>query len=365
MSPKPFVWLFAALGAAWVSAQSAQPLAGGSGTLYIGAWPNRIFVIDEATEQVSGTITMQVAGTAPGALRLSKDRKRFYVLNTNLEDLEVVDIAGRKSVDRFRLSEGRRRVRLVDLVPDPLDRYVIVMAKISEKREDHFAIAPNALLVYDLASHRVTRTIPWPDGDEQEGVGLVFSPDGKFLFVLAEDVQVLETTNFTKVDTWELSRPIESGFGRLDLGGNEQDYDEPEVATLFVRVSDAIQQRPLFGIARVNLTARSVDFFTLGPAVGRSRFAFALAPDGSHAYGLLQEIGRYEFWSFDLAGRRVTSRTEFAGRPRMSLHVSSNGKLLYVYGAGNTIDLHEAATYRYLRTITLDGDTTSPLRVLR
>jgi len=48
----------------------------------------------------------------------------------------------------------------------------------------------------------------------------------------------------------------------------------------------------------------------------------------------------------------------------MGLKVSSNGKVLYIYVAGNTIDLYDAETYQYLRTITLDGDQTSELFVL-
>jgi hypothetical protein len=48
----------------------------------------------------------------------------------------------------------------------------------------------------------------------------------------------------------------------------------------------------------------------------------------------------------------------------MSLKTSSNGKVLYIYGAGNTIDLYDAATFRYMRTITLDTDTTTGLYVL-
>ena len=46
----------------------------------------------------------------------------------------------------------------------------------------------------------------------------------------------------------------------------------------------------------------------------------------------------------------------FNGRPRMALRVSSNGKLLYVFQAGATIDVYEAAGFKYLRTITMDGD---------
>jgi hypothetical protein len=48
----------------------------------------------------------------------------------------------------------------------------------------------------------------------------------------------------------------------------------------------------------------------------------------------------------------------------MGLKASTNGKVLYVYVAGNTIDLYDAETYQYLRTITLDGDQTTELFVL-
>jgi hypothetical protein len=48
----------------------------------------------------------------------------------------------------------------------------------------------------------------------------------------------------------------------------------------------------------------------------------------------------------------------------MGLKTSSNGKVLYIYVAGNTIDLHDAASYKRLRTIALDGDMTTDLFVL-
>lgn len=111
----------------------------------------------------------------------------------------------------------------------------------------------------------------------------------------------------------------------------------------------------------MNLQQKSVDFYALGPAAPVS---FSLAPGRKWGYGLLDEIGKYEFWSFDLANRKLGSRVEFAGRPRMALKTSSNGKLLYIYEAGNTIDLYDAATFKYLRTITLDADMTTNLYVM-
>jgi hypothetical protein len=136
--------------------------------------------------------------------------------------------------------------------------------------------------------------------------------------------------------------------------------DEPGFYTAIFTVSDPVQHRPTMGIGRVNLAAKTVDFFTLGPATGVS---FTLAPGRKVAYGLFEEIGRHEFWKFDLEHRKLASRTEFRGRPRMGLKTSSNGKVLYIYVAGNTIDLYDAETYQYMRTITLDGDMTTDLFV--
>jgi hypothetical protein len=89
-----------------------------------------------------------------------------------------------------------------------------------------------------------------------------------------------------------------------------------------------------------------------------------MAPGRKVAYGLYEEIGRYEFWKFDLEHRKFAGRTEFKGRPRMGLKTSSNGKVLYIYQAGSTIDLYEASSYKYLRTLTLDADTTTELFVV-
>ena len=78
---------------------------------------------------------------------------------------------------------------------------------------------------------------------------------------------------------------------------------------------------------------------------------------------LYQDIGRFEFWKFDLAGKKFVSRTEFAGRPRMSLKTSSNGQVLYIYNAGATIDLYDAATYKFMKAIQLVGDATTEMFV--
>jgi hypothetical protein len=334
-------------------------LTGGNGTLYIGGWPHRIFVIDEATEKVTGTI--EVTTGQPTRMTLSNDRKRFYAVNAVGEEVEIFDLAARKSIDHFSLSEGRKKERIRALIPDPLDRFAVMLVKGAEKKIDRFEISPPSLVVYDLKERKVTRTIPWPNNEESEFVNIMMSPDGKLLYFFANDVLIYDTTEFKQVDKWELARPVEEGLGRFDFGPTDVTYEEPGFYSGLFVAQDPVQNRRIMGAARVNLAAKSVDFWPIGPA----RFVgFSLAPDRKRAYGLLQEIGHYEFWTFDLEHHKLGAKTEFNGRPRMALRVSSNGKVLYIYQAGNTIDLYEASTYKYLRTITLDADTTTALFVV-
>jgi DNA-binding beta-propeller fold protein YncE len=334
-------------------------LTGGSGTLYIGGWPNKIFIIDEATEKVTGSI--DVTSGAPTRLTLSKDKKTFYLVNALADTVEVVDVAGRKSVDHFTLSEGLKKTRIRSLIADPLDRFVIMLVKTAEKKVDRFEISPPTLVVYDLKQHKVSRTIPWPNNEEREGVNIMMSPDGKLLYFFADDVLIYDTTEFKQVDKWELSRPIEEGLGRFDFGPRDVTYEEPGFYSGIFNVQDPVQNRRIMGIARVNLAGKNVDFWALGPS---RPVGFSLAPDRKKAYGLLQEIGHYEFWTFDLEHHKLGAKVEFPGRPRMALRTSSNGKVLYIYQAGHTIDLYEASTYKYLRTLTLDADTTTELLVV-
>ncbi len=345
---------------AWTGARAAEKITGGNGLLYVGGRPNRITIIDEATEKVVGEIACKT-GT-PIDLTLSQDRKRFYLANIAYEDVEIVDIASRKVIDTFRLSEGNKKMRIFAFEADPLNRYMILLVKPVTKLADRFEIGSPTLYQYDLKDHKVMRTIPWPNGEEREGAGLRFSPDGKLLYFFGEDILVYDTTDFKQVDKWEISRPIEDGVGRMNLSFREDLNEEPGFYTGIFNVQDAVQNRRIMGIARVNLAKKDVDFYALGPSAGVG--SFALAPGRKMAYGLHSEIGKYEFWSFDLEHRRLDRHVEFPGRPRMSLVTSSNGKLLYIFQAGSTIDLYDASNFQYLRTITLDADMTTGLYVM-
>ena len=350
-----------------LGAQGRERVSAGTGTLYLGSYPHQITVVDEATETVVDTIDVSIG--IPRNLTLSEDRSRFYMIDSTWEKFEVIDVAQRETVNTFTLSEGNRRVRIRRFRVHPDGRHVLLVVTTTTKLIDRFEVEPRKLLLYDMERDVVVRELEWPTGDGRGLSRLLFSPDGEFLYYFDRDVLVLETEEYTEVDRWAISEPIEDGLSRLNLSFNpDLINEEPGFFTGLFRIHDDVQDRDLMGIARIDLLNQDVDFYTLGPAVTMD---FALAPGRRRAYGLspadfpsMKEILRYELWTFDLDGRRLESRRPFPGRPRMDLHISTNGDVLYISQAGNTIDLYDIETLDYLRTITLDGDQTTGMIVV-
>ena len=219
---------------------------------------------------------------------------------------------------------------------------------------DRFVVEGPFILEYDMKKKAVTDTIDFPKGETVENIGFTYSPDGKLLYLFAEDVIALDAETYEEVDRWEISKPQEPGLGRASLPLGSGTYDADGVATGLYRVTDPAQNRRMMGIAQVRLSEKEVDFFTVGDP--QSMRGFALAPGGEMAYSLLSEVGRYEFWEFDLVGKKLARRHEFAWRPRIGIRVSADGEKLYIYVAGNTIDVYDRATFEFMRSVTFDED---------
>ena len=323
---------------------------------YLGTYTRDILVWDEASEQVVDRIEM--GHDIPASIVVNEAKDRIYVRDGTALYMELVDLKTNEVVDEFTLSRGNVTVRINGFAPHPSDEKAVIFAKRYTKLRDRYVVEGPFLLEYDLTNKTVSDTIPWPDDQERESIRFQYSPDGKTLYMFAEDIIALDSNSYEEVDRWQISTPIESGVGRSRFGVAPQPYDEEGIATSLFRMTDPVQNRRIMGIARVRLSEKEVDFFTLGES--RPVRNFTLAPDGKKAYGLLEQgnVAEYEFWEFDLVNQRVSRRVPFAGRPRMTLGVSADGEHLFIYNAGNTIDIYDSATFEYLKQVVFDEDTT-------
>ncbi|HET9949556.1 MAG TPA: hypothetical protein VFQ22_11585 [Longimicrobiales bacterium] len=336
---------------AGASAAGAQETA----TWYIPTYTQDVLVWDEASERIVDRIRME--HPIPNEMTIDEGRERIYVVDATAQHVEIIDVAERRVVDGFTLSDGNVAVRIDAFAPHPSGERALLMAKRYTKLRDRYVVEGPWLLEYDIRAHQVTDTVPWPDGEERErGIEFRYAADGETLYWFVDDVIAVDADTYEELDRWEMSRPLEPGLGRPSFAFEPGTYDEPGVATSLFRVTDPVNNRDLLGIANVRLSEREVDFYTLGTS--EPLRSFALAPGGRKAYALYSEIGRYEFWEFDLEGRRVSRRQPFAGRPRMGLQVSADGTKLYVYVAGNTIDVYDASSFELLHSVDLDADVT-------
>ena len=341
-----------------IGAAPAPPraLTGGTGTIYLGSYGKRLVAIDEATEKVTGEIPLKTG--LPWAVHLSRDRTRFFVQSADQEHFEVIDVASRQTLDTFTLSEGNKRVRALAFDVDAEHRTMVLVARTVTKSSDRFEIGDPAFIQYDLKEHKVIRTVPWSTDPEPAYyyLNLRFSPNGKLLYVFSNVILIYDTTTMQQVDSWDLALPNEPGLGRFDLGSLDEANDEAGFFTALFAMEDPVAKRKLLVVGRVDLSQKRIESFPLGPAPEHGELSFALAPDRKHAYVMLEEIRHHELWTVDLVRKRLDKRVEFDGRPRMAFRSSSNGTMIYLYEAGNTIDLYDAAGLKYLRTITLDAD---------
>jgi DNA-binding beta-propeller fold protein YncE len=341
-----------------LSALPAHAQSGGNGTLYYGHYGRSILVIDERTMRVTDTIPVSVG--VPLIAGVSEDQRRFYVSDPAFEQVEIIDRITKQQVDRFTLTEGNQRVRISGFNMDPEERYAIMVIKTITKQPDRFVIGSPKLVKFDLATKTVTDTIPWPGGREQDGARIIFSPDGSLFYFFADDILIFDAETLKQVDRWPYATSLDEGMGRFGFGFQRDPNDPPGLYTGGFRYTDPVNRRTMMGMATVNLSERTVDFYTIGPS---SPTNFVVSPDRKRAYGLRQEVGNWELWTFDLENRTLVGKIPFAGRPRMRLSVSSNGNLLYISGAGHTIDIHDARTFRRLRTVETGGDYTSLIQI--
>jgi hypothetical protein len=335
--------------------------SGGNGTIYVGTYAKNILVLDEATMQIRDSIKTQIGIPS---LSLSFYRKHLYLSDPASEKFEIVDIASRRSLGVHTLSQGDTKVRMWGFNLDPKERFAVLLVKAYTKKTDRYEVSRPTLLKYDIARRVVTDTIPWPKGEEREGAQIIFAPSGDLMyFFTTDDVLVYDTQTLKVVDRWDINRTLfEEGMGRIGAGFQNDIYEEPGFYTSLFRATDPVNRRTTMGVARIDLVNRQLDFYSLGPS---NNVTFRLAPGRTRAYGIHSEVGNYQFWTFDLEGRRVVNKVEFKGRPRMGMQVSTNGSQLYITTAGPTIDRYSASDFRHLGTINLGADMTNVILIPR
>jgi DNA-binding beta-propeller fold protein YncE len=333
-----------------------------AGTLYLPAYPASILVFDESKGQVIDRIPLET-GT-PLSMRLAPDRKKIYVTTIDHNGIEVIDVATHKVVNHFVLNTPTKqyRFRFRGGAADAEGKLFYTVTKEIDKLPEHFEVAHAKYTVVDLAQQKIIKTADMsPENELTNRLSFEVSPDGKYLYQFGAKMTILQTSDFKVADQLDLAQPDSSGMENVRLGNDLDLISQPGVHTSIFNASDPIVHNRVFGLARLDLGKRQVSYKPIGPAPG-GMAGLQVTPDKKLAYTIVAngEFGkkRCEFWGFDLATDRLIQKAEVPCRSRFSFAMSSDGKKLYIYGAGFEIEVYDAASLQLEKTWDLHNDIT-------
>jgi DNA-binding beta-propeller fold protein YncE len=336
-----------------------------AGTIFMPGYPDRILVIDEASRQIVDRIPSEIG--IPSGVTRSYDRKKIFVTSNDNDGVEVIDIASHKVLQHFILNSGNRKMRINGVAPDPDDKLLYTVMREVVKQTDRYDVGKLKYAVIDLAQQKIVRTAEMAQEDQEANESWYgrspfhVSPDGKYLYQFRDKIVILDTSDFHVVDRVDLAKPDFPDLADVSMGSGLDALDEQGAFISVLNADDPIVHRRLFGFARFDLNSRQFNFTEIGPAPN-GMIGLQVSPDRKKGYSVVvngeQGNRRCEFWAFDIEKNQRTMTSEFPCRPRFSFGISSDGKHLYVYGAGFEIEMWDAATLKLERTLDLHNDVT-------
>jgi hypothetical protein len=344
-------------------------------TLFLGAYPTQVLVFDDAKGQMEARI--QLVTGLPTSMSISLDRKTLYVTTNDHDGIEVIDVATRKVTNHFVLDTPTVKYRLNGVTADPTGKFLYCVTTQIDKLADHFEVARPKYTVIDVAAQKIAKTVEIEKEDLPGNTGFFgrfgfeVSPDGKYLYQFRDKVAILDAATMKVVQRIELAKPDDPMIQRIGFGEQLDSLLKPGFHISLFNESDPFVHHSVFGIGRFDLNSRGVDFTPIGPAVDEMS-GLQVSPDMKNAWTMATlggELGnkRCEFWHFDLATNKIKDKAEFPCRTNeFSNHfiLSHDGKKLYTYGNGYTIDVYDSATLKHEGTWDLNSDVTGPLEIV-
>src|ERR1700735_3450162 len=337
-----------------------------AGTLYLPAYPASVLVFDEDKAQVVDRMPL-MTGT-PMSIRLSPDHKKIYVTTIDHNGIEVIDVDTRKVTNHFFLNTATKQYRFRGGAVGPSGKLFYTVTREIDKLPEHFDVQHAKYTVIDLEQQKIVKTADMAAEDERTNrLSFEVSPDGKYLYQFGPKIKILQTADFKSVDELDLAQPDFGAMDNVRLGSDLDLISQPGVHTSIFNSSDPIVHNRVFGLARLDLATRHVDYNPIGPAPA-GMAGLQVTPDKKFAYTVVANGAngnkRCEFWRFDLTSDRLTQKAEVPCRTRFSFGMSSDGTKLYIYGAGFEIEVYDTATLKWEKTWDLQNDVTGGIAVL-
>jgi DNA-binding beta-propeller fold protein YncE len=321
------VWLFAAI----FCAGHAALAEAGDRFYYLGY--EIIQVIDGDTDAIVADIPIKGATREVG---LTSDRKFLYVA-TNRHLVHKVDLVQNRVVATTDVSNGGWDRLMFGFVLDP-DGRTAYGAFMSRRTDNGEAVVGKPVVAqFELETGKLVRSVEVPWGVAH----LVSVKGGKALYAFGQDLYKIDTTA-SDLRVAETVPMFDKGMNILPLW--DYAFDNGGVASM------NYYTEKFMGLLLVDQKSGDIaDIVVEGePAMA---YSVILAPDRKKAYAVMDDLT-----VIDLATKKYVASVPNKEGTCYGVNVSSDGRKIYVGGAGSTLTIYDAQTLTPLKVLQMASD---------
>jgi DNA-binding beta-propeller fold protein YncE len=336
------------LGTALLLASGNAP-ALGKDILLQGMLHNKFNVLDGDKDEIVATIETK-GKKVTNFTWDPKDLDKVYCITDWGQQIEQLDLAGKKVVRTFRLGGGGVKVRTLDIELNPANPNLLYALSLRQRwLSDEIVDMTPAVLVFDLTTEKVVKEIEIPRGC----TNIFFGYDGSEFYVTGRDVYVYDPMTGKQVNLLGLAHPTTTGVDPQISLNIWRLHDQSGMAMVLVGSLATANNLPYQGYYTIDLKKKSTEgsmklVTDIGPLY--NQFSAVVSPDRKHYYMVLNKVEKRDFATNRLLATADVDKSYY------TIQISSDGKKVYLGGGGDSILIYDTETMKLLKRLDTPGD---------
>ena len=346
---KAFFFALVLLGTALLLASGNTP-ALGKDILLQGMLHNKFNVIDGDKDEIVATIETR-GKKVTNFTWDPRDLDKVYTITDWGQQIEQLDLAGKKVVRTFRMGSGDVKVRTLDIELNPANPNLLYALSLRQRwLSDEIVDMTPAVMVLDLATGKVVKEIEIPRGC----TNIFFGYDGSEFYVTGRDVFVYDPMTGKQVNFLGIGHPTTTGVDPQISLNIWRLHDQSGMGMILVGSQNSVNNLMYQGYFTIDLRKKSTEgsmklVTDIGPLY--IQFSGVVSPDRKYYYTVLNTIEKRDF-----ATNRLLATAADLDKSYYTIQVSFDGKKLYLGGGGDTILIYSAETMKLLKRLDTPGD---------
>jgi len=338
----------ALLGTALLLASGNAP-ALGKDILLQGMLHNKFNVIDGDKDEIVASIETR-GKKVTNFTWDPRDLDKIYTITDWGQQIEQLDLKGKKVVRTFRTGSGDVKVRALDIELNPANPNLLYALSLRQRwLPDEIVDMTPAVLVLDLATGKVVKEIEIPRGC----TNIFFGYDGSEFYITGRDVFVFDPMTGKQVNFLGLAHPTTTGVDPQISLNIWRLHDQSGMAMVLVGSQAAANNLMYQGYYTIDLKKKSTEgsmrlVTDIGPLY--NQFSAVVSPDRKYYYMVLNKVEKRDFATNRLLATADVDKSYY------TIQISSDGKKVYLGGGGDSILIYDTETMKLLKKLDTPGD---------